>query len=454
MAMNRTPITGPFKGIISDLPPTAVPNGWEDSVNFIGWKGRQRTRPGLNLGSSFGTPDGATTLNMTSFQDVANFLHTVVLTGKTAYMLTAGPVLNPLTNPTGYILTGVFSAAGTGYVIADQLAIAGGTGGVYTITDVDGSGAILDGYISKTGSGYTAGTKATTGGAGTGATILITVSSIISLGGANSTGLPYAVLKVNNRVYFCNGSIPLSYIDGEVDFKISGNVPGACRFLTVNQAHMIGAVWTEPAPNQPGGQFFPNRVRWSDSGNFDNWDESTLDSTAGVDDLINVPDSISGLSTIGVSSYLYRTNGISQMTATGSAVSPFSITNFSQSPVGEGCAYPYSLTSHNNVDRFIGNYDVWAFDGTNFTPLMDGKCNAKFFADLQGAAGGPVRGMITTVLDNGFQYLGYVVTIPGTNFAWILNIAEGSWNRMAWAPPNVGATGFYDLQCIEQVYLT
>src|SRR5258708_24336008 len=91
---------------------------------------------------------------------------------------------------------------------------------------------------------------------------------------------------------------------------------------------------------------------------------------------------------------------------------PFFTANFSIAPIGEGSPYPYSLSTHNNIDRFIGNYDVWSFDGTNFQPLMDGKCNAKFFSDLSLATGNSqVRGMTTVVLDNGFPYLAYVITI-------------------------------------------
>jgi hypothetical protein len=236
-------------------------------------------------------------------------------------------------------------------------------------------------------------------------------------------------------------------------FKVSGNVPGACRFLTANQGHLIGAVWSEPDPTQSGSTLYANRVRWSDSGNYDQWDTTLDTSTAGVVDVSGVPDMLAGLSTLGTYSYVYRTNGISIMQPTGVGAEPFYIPNYSVAPKGEGCKYPYTLDTLSNIDRFVGNYDVCSFDGSNFQHLMDGKCASKFFSDLQGASG-TVRGFHTVVLDNGFPFLGYVVTIPGTNVAWILNISEQSWNRLMWNPPTPLETGFSDLQFIEQVYLT
>lgn len=454
MTVKRSTIRGPFHGITTDLPPTTDDQGFEDSMNIFTWKSRLRSRPGLDLGNGFAPPHAEVPLNMGSFQDAEGFLHTFLLTDMNPYMLTPTVVLNLLGYPV-FIGTLLLNAPGTGYSVEDVLNIdqAGGESGTARVLEVDGTGVILQIELDDPGIGYTtAAGVPTAGGTGTGATVDITTLALTSLSG---TGLPYAVVKAQNRVYFCNGSVRVSFLDGEAVFKIAGNVPGACRYLTANANHLIGAYWTEPDPSFGPAVVFPQRIRWSDSNNFTEWDVADPSLTAGVTDLINVPDNITGLSTIGNNSIVYRTNGISTMIPTGQASIPFFIPNFSIAPKGEGSPYPYSLASHNNIDRFIGNSDVWGFDGTRFTPLMDGKCNAKFFTDLNGASGRlQVRGFITVVLDNGFPYLGYVITIPGTNVSWILNINEGSWARMNWTNPIGATTGFFDLQFIEQVYLT
>ena len=452
------PQPSPWHGIITDQPPTTDPQGWDDVTNFIGWKGRMRTRPGLNLSGKFSSPDNSPVLNMTSFEDIEGYLHTVALTALNAYMLSAGPTLNLLTYPV-YIATAILDAAGTGYSVNDILTIvqAGGIGGTALVNTINtGTGAITGLSLLQPGNGYTNATGLpTTGGTGTGATISITTTTFTTLAGPGATNIPYAVLNINNSVYFCNGSVPLCYIDGEAQFKIAGDVPGACRFLVECAGHLIGAYWTEPAPNSPGGIIYPRRIRWSDSGNFLEWDVADPNFDAGVTD-IPAADDITGLTNIGYNINIYRTNGISTGTPTGQAAQPFYILPFNQAPKGEGCPYPYTITSYNNIDRFVGNYDVWSFDGTRFTPLMDGKCNARFFADLnQSNPMSPVRGFITPVLDNGFTWLGYVIDIPGLNVTWALNITEGSWHRWSWAPQgSPTATGFSDLQFIEQVYLT
>lgn len=356
---------------------------------------------------------------------------------------------------TGPIGTIALVVPGSGYITGTGEAVTGGTGFGATI-DITANvlGAISQIELDDPGDGYTtASGLPTSGGTGTGATVDIIGTQLISLGGLNATGLPYAVVKAQNRVFFCNGSVPVSYIDGEAGFKIDGNVPGACRYLTINANHLIGAFWTEPDPTQSGAVNFPQRVRWTDSNNLTEWGIDNPAFTSGVADLLNTPDSITGLTTLGSNSMVYRTNGVSIMQPTGIASEPFYIPNYSLAPKGEGCPWPYSIVTYKNVDYFIGNYDVYMFDGTNFNPLMDGKCNGKFFMDLNGATGqGQVRGMITNVLDNGFTYLAYVITIAGTGVSWILNIPDGTWQRLKWAPG--GTTGYFDLQFIEQVYLT
>jgi hypothetical protein len=161
MAVQRIPITGPFKGIITDLPPTSVANGFEDSVNFIGWKGRQRTRPGLNIAGGFSSPDGSPILNMTSFEDIENFLHTLALTGSNAYMLTAGLVLNKLTYPSTYISSLVIGSGGNGYLVDDILTVVQGSAyaGTAQVNSTDTStGAITTiGVFPAPGTGYVIG---------------------------------------------------------------------------------------------------------------------------------------------------------------------------------------------------------------------------------------------------------------------------------------------------------
>lgn len=62
-------------------------------------------------------------------------------------------------------------AGGTGYKLNDTLAISGGSNGKAYVESIDANGTVLSVSLRRCGSGYSTGTKATTGGSGTGCTI-------------------------------------------------------------------------------------------------------------------------------------------------------------------------------------------------------------------------------------------------------------------------------------------
>src|ERR1700675_833016 len=98
------PIRGPFQGVVSDLlSPEGPLTGFDDVLNFFVRKGRIQSRPRLNpyLVASAANPFIRT---IGSFKDANQNFHTYFLAnylaGQTpAYMLSAGPFLNPLALP-------------------------------------------------------------------------------------------------------------------------------------------------------------------------------------------------------------------------------------------------------------------------------------------------------------------------------------------------------------------
>lgn len=98
-------------------------------------------------------------------QDV---LHTVYcVNDNTSYTYTDS------TNVNDSIKTVSIGAAGSGYAVGDILTLAGGTGGQVLVEAVDGGGLIEAISLYAAGYGYTTGTKSTSGGTGTSATITI-----------------------------------------------------------------------------------------------------------------------------------------------------------------------------------------------------------------------------------------------------------------------------------------
>jgi hypothetical protein len=348
MTQKIIPITGPYKGVVSDLPTPGDLQAFDDVRNYLCRKGRIQTRPRWNDFSS--SPDGNPVLKMITFRDQENSFHTLVLTSVNTYFLTAGPVYNLLTYPGG----------------------------------------------------------------------------IPNLSG---TGLPFSLASILNRVYFCNGSVPLLYADGSSAVQVAGNVPGSGFFLAENIQQLIMAPTVEPSPLIAGSILYPNRVRWSASGNPNEWDTGA-DFTAGFNDLVQVADIINGLATIGRNTYMYHPHGIIVMYPTSVGTSPFAFQDLSVSIDGLGLetADAYTLSQYGGTTVFRSLNDIYLFDGSGFTPIGLGN-KRQIFSDLEQRTG-TVQGRIVPNLGEGFDYLSYWLFIPGPNVTWVYSYDDRNWQRL------------------------
>lgn len=235
---------------------------------------------------------------------------------------------------------------------------------------------------------------------------------------------------IQNQIYFANGGYPLSYLDGSNAVQFAGDTPGTCNFLAVNANHLIQAYCIEPALGQTGSTTYPRRVRWSASGNPLEWSTAT-DFTAGLNDLLEIPDDITGINTLGYSSYVWRSNGVTVMYPTGDGLSPFDFFNYSLAPDGVGNFFPYSLATYTNWCNLVAQDNIYRFDtSSGFTPI-GGLSRKKIYTDLASATGDQVWGRVIPNLDLGFDFLCYMLTIPGPNVTWIYTYDDGQWVRFS-----------------------
>lgn len=234
---------------------------------------------------------------------------------------------------------------------------------------------------------------------------------------------------IQNQIYFANGGYPLSYLDGSSTVQFAGDTPGTCNFLAVNTSHLVQAYCTEPATGQTGSKVFPRRVRWSASGNPLEWDPA-IDFTAGLNDLLEVPDDITGINTLGRNSFVWRSNGVTVMFPTGIGLAPFDFENFSLAPDGVGNFFPYSLATYTNWCTFVAQDNIYRFDVSSMTPI-GGMSKKKIYTDLSNAGSDPVWGRIVPNFTLGFDFLCYMLTIPGPNITWIYTFDDGQWVRFS-----------------------
>lgn len=242
---------------------------------------------------------------------------------------------------------------------------------------------------------------------------------------ANLTGtsLPYGYAMINSRVYFSNGSVQGLYADGESSIKDSTH-PGAWRYAGVLANHLVTCNTTEPEPGVVGSESFANRIRWSASGDANDWTSFT----AGFTDLLEVPDQITGFATLGRAGYIFRSNGITLMTPTGVGTSPFQFDQVTNAPQGVGNKYPYSLATFGGLSAFVASNDIYGFDGSTFTPF-GGEAKKKIFADIADATGDQVTGWIVPRLGTPFDFLSYWLSIPGVNVTWVYSYDDQAWSR-------------------------
>lgn len=383
-------ITGPFKGIVDNIPaPYTPPNSFDDLLNMFLWAGRLITRPRMN---AFGTaPDGANIYAFTPFTDILGFLHNLVLTGKNAYFLTPGPTWN------GPLVYQTWSSSVT-YAANDVVVYSGGI------------------YFSRVGSNLNNQPNTSTT-----QWALITPNVV-------DNGQPYGLELSNGRVYYSNGSFPGTYADGESTIK-SMLHPGAFFFCGVLGQHMVTANTIEPPPGAPGSTAFTQRVRWSDTGNATTWTESA-NTSAGHQDLLDVPDAITGYATLGRNGYVFRSNGVTMMTPTGVGSNPFQFDQVSHAPKGVGVFYPNSLDVYGSLATFISEQDVYMFDGSTFTPIAQ-DMKKSLFADLAVCNPDQVIGTIVSRFNANFRFLSYWVALPssasGVPVVWIY-----SWDSQGW----------------------
>ena len=257
-------------------------------------------------------------------------------------------------------------------------------------------------------------------------------SGIPNLGGV---GLPFALIEMNQKVFFSNGAQPLLYVDGSASVKVAGDVPGGCLYLTENSSHLIGVNWTIPPPGITGSQAYPFYVQISDADDPLVWTPSTSNS-ATIINLIEKGGVPAGCQTLGQNTYVWRQFGGNVLWPTGNAAAPFYNEPFMWSNPGWGAFYPYTVANWNQMGLMVThNGEVLMFTPSStapavsaFNPVANGRVKLQLTKDLLLANGDVVYAFVTDQLGPGFDFEAYVIWIPGINKAWVLNLMDLTWS--------------------------
>jgi hypothetical protein len=249
---------------------------------------------------------------------------------------------------------------------------------------------------------------------------------------------PFSFQVYNNRLYFANGGNLLAHIDGDANFFLAGDTPSSCLYLGSLAAHLLQIFTIEVAPS--GVQtLFPSRIRYSASGNGDEWDED-VDETAGLIDLTDINDFLTGWATINNIGFAFHQTGIITFTPTGVALDPFYVENYSIGGGGIGCFYPYTLAVYGTFAVFVGENDVYMFQGSGAPMPIGGAAKKQIFADIKASQptitnfNSQIIGYVSsgdiTIPDVG-DYLSYWLILPNQvtqqTSVWVYNFDDKTW---------------------------
>jgi len=274
------------------------------------------------------------------------------------------------------------------------------------------------------------------------------------IGGPNLlAGVPVAYQAFANVLYYSNGGQFLASWDGITTTPTASNAsaPGSTSIAAISVANAPTVVPGSTGPLSFGGVFlgelnnqlllanislidngtgtpylFQNRMWWSANGIPNQWDFAA-NTSAGENDFLDVPDGITGLMTIGVNGFLFRTNGITFFTPTSSSLTPFQFDHLWASNHGIGNVYPWSIHSYGSIGCFISLEQIYQMGLSSFEAI-GGKARDSIMADLALTSGVPTGAIVPTERV-GYVYMTYRISIPLTTFTrhYWYNIEDKNW---------------------------
>jgi hypothetical protein len=183
---------------------------------------------------------------------------------------------------------------------------------------------------------------------------------------------------------------------------------------------------------------FPQRLWWSANGLPTIWDP-LANSSAGFNDFLDVPDILTGIMTIGVQGFLFRSNGITQFTITGQSLAPFQFDHLWASTHGIGNVFPWSIAQYGPSGFFASTEQIYKMGVNAFQPV-GGTARDAIYADLASASANPVASYLPN-LGLGYNYPLYTISIPLTTFTRHYQYSDEDNNWAPWDTRGLIITG-------------
>lgn len=249
-----------------------------------------------------------------------------------------------------------------------------------------------------------------------------------------------------NKIFFTAGSNHLWYWDGITSASVAnptGFLDAAITTTTTPVGTTYGGLYLGELNFQllllntfegkgDAVSNFSQRIRWCPSGDPFIWDPAA-NIGAGFNDMLDVPDDITGFLAIGRSGFVFRRNGITELTSISQGALPFDFNHLWASERGIGSVFPSTIAGFGPIGIFISADDVYELTLSGFNKIGGGAVDA-LYNDLTNATATPLASIVPTVQGN-YIYLMYMLSIPlnEDSAMWIYDINGKSWQR--WFKP-------------------
>jgi hypothetical protein len=418
---------GPYKGVDVSMPEDLIPLDASPSmINMILKNGEIRTRPQLLVNQIPGTPDKQPIIIITSFIDANNVFHTVAVTNTGLWQLNANWYRSPVTPSKTWQSIGKYTEPpGPNIPVSSSVFINKffWTNGGSNLFVWDGITSVGAPATWKADTAYIQGSQIldSNGNVEVAQNSGISGSSVPTWSGSlagtttDGTGNSQITWTMGGKPASANGFASVAVVNAT-----TGITAGAYFLIELNaQLIMLNTV--------EDGQNFPQRVRWSPSGLPTIWDPD-VNIGAGFNDLLDVPDAITGALTVGTTAFILRNNGVTEVTSTGQGINPFDFDHLWASDRGIGNIYPFGYASYGPLGIIISSDDIYNISLGGFKRI-GGRARDAIYNDLFSTTGVPI-GAIIPYYSGKYVYNHYRLSIPqgSNNKTWVYSIEDDNWS--------------------------
>lgn len=251
-------------------------------------------------------------------------------------------------------------------------------------------------------------------------------------------------ITINQVVYFSapglTGICQIQAVPGSPTFAFAmtllTNFLG-CSYLREMSGRLIAMNVWQVVSTVPTN--FPYQIAWSaDSQQYGIWnvlDISGNPTGAGFNNLPDVEDVITGATFIGPTGYIYRQQGISEVTGLNSGIQPFDFNHLWASYKGIGCPYGNSLDQYGSESAFVSDNDIYSF-GTAGLMSISGSAKQAIYADIV-SSNNNIYGLMCPIQFDGEPEMYYILilqplTAIGGQFStifWLYSYATKEWTQ-------------------------